>query len=96
MSDGSCDGVVVQVLTAMPHGGVAFYNCGEHSGRSQPHKHVQVGCVCPALRMAEATKPAEPQVLQHTGCTADAPSQAQPASLTAQEGTLHLCKQPLL
>lgn len=26
----------------MPSGGVAFYNCGEHSGRSQPHKHLQV------------------------------------------------------
>lgn len=25
----------------MPEGGVAFYNCGEHSGRSQPHKHLQ-------------------------------------------------------
>lgn len=23
-------------------GALAFYNCGEHSGRSQPHKHVQV------------------------------------------------------
>jgi hypothetical protein len=31
-----------QVLAAMPRGGVAFYNCGEHSGRSQPHKHLQV------------------------------------------------------
>lgn len=26
----------------MPYGGCAFYNCGEHSGRSQPHKHLQV------------------------------------------------------
>jgi hypothetical protein len=33
-----------QVLAAMPHGAVAFYNCGEHSGRSQPHKHLQVRC----------------------------------------------------
>lgn len=32
----------MQVLRAMPRGGVAFYNCGEHSGRSQPHKHLQV------------------------------------------------------
>ncbi|KAF6265779.1 ATP adenylyltransferase-domain-containing protein [Scenedesmus sp. NREL 46B-D3] len=31
-----------QVLDAMPRGGVAFYNCGEHSGRSQPHKHLQI------------------------------------------------------
>ena len=29
----------------MPSGGVAFYNCGPHSGRSQPHKHLQVGQV---------------------------------------------------
>lgn len=28
---------------AMPRGGVAFYNCGPQSGRSQPHKHLQVG-----------------------------------------------------
>lgn len=33
---------MLQVLAAMPQGGVAFYNCGEHSGRSQPHKHLQV------------------------------------------------------
>jgi ATP adenylyltransferase len=26
----------------MPNGGLAFYNCGPLSGRSQPHKHVQV------------------------------------------------------
>lgn len=32
-----------RVLAAMPQGGLAFYNCGEHSGRSQPHKHMQVG-----------------------------------------------------
>ncbi|PNH10983.1 5',5'''-P-1,P-4-tetraphosphate phosphorylase 2 [Tetrabaena socialis] len=30
------------VLRAMPEGGVAFYNCGPNSGRSQPHKHMQV------------------------------------------------------
>ena len=29
-------------MQAMPQGGVAFYNCGQHSGRSQPHKHLQV------------------------------------------------------
>ena len=29
-------------IQEMPRGGVAFYNCGPHSGRSQPHKHVQV------------------------------------------------------
>lgn len=27
---------------AMPTGGVAYFNCGEHSGASQPHKHLQV------------------------------------------------------
>ncbi|GBG00602.1 phosphorylase [Raphidocelis subcapitata] len=32
----------VQVLRAFPAGAVAFYNCGEHSGRSQPHKHLQI------------------------------------------------------
>jgi ATP adenylyltransferase len=30
------------VLRSMPEGGLAFFNCGNHSGRSQPHKHVQV------------------------------------------------------
>ncbi|KAI8462453.1 MAG: ATP adenylyltransferase-domain-containing protein [Monoraphidium minutum] len=35
-------GATMKVLLAMPQGGVAFYNCGEHSGRSQPHKHLQV------------------------------------------------------
>lgn len=33
---------VYSVLEAMPEGGLGFFNCGEHSGRSQPHKHVQV------------------------------------------------------
>ncbi|KAG2451972.1 hypothetical protein HYH02_003745 [Chlamydomonas schloesseri] len=32
----------LEVLEAMPQGGVAFYNCGPESGRSQPHKHLQV------------------------------------------------------
>ncbi|GIL48321.1 hypothetical protein Vafri_4603 [Volvox africanus] len=32
----------LEVLRAMPSGGVAFYNCGPNSGRSQPHKHLQV------------------------------------------------------
>jgi ATP adenylyltransferase len=36
----------MQVLRAFREGGgggaLAFYNCGEFSGRSQPHKHVQV------------------------------------------------------
>ena len=29
-------------LQAMPQGGLAYFNCGEHSGASQPHKHTQV------------------------------------------------------
>eukprot|EP00198_Chlamydomonas_reinhardtii_P008846 XP_001698183.1 predicted protein [Chlamydomonas reinhardtii] len=33
----------LEVLQAMPEGGVAFYNCGPESGRSQPHKHLQLG-----------------------------------------------------
>ena len=33
------------VAQAMPGaGGLAFYNCGQFSGRSQPHKHLQVRC----------------------------------------------------
>ncbi|GLI69421.1 hypothetical protein VaNZ11_014030, partial [Volvox africanus] len=32
----------LEVVRAMPSGGVAFYNCGPNSGRSQPHKHLQV------------------------------------------------------
>eukprot|EP00899_Mesostigma_viride_P013857 jgi/Mesvir1/22472/Mv20135-RA.1 len=36
-------GAVWQVLSSMPgEGGLAFYNSGRHSGRSQPHKHVQI------------------------------------------------------
>ena len=27
---------------AMPRGGLAYFNCGAHSGASQPHKHTQV------------------------------------------------------
>ncbi|KXZ56040.1 hypothetical protein GPECTOR_2g1592 [Gonium pectorale] len=32
----------LEVVEAMPGGGLAFYNCGPNSGRSQPHKHLQV------------------------------------------------------
>jgi len=35
-------GAAWKVLQALPQGGLAFYNCGEHSGRSQPHKHLQI------------------------------------------------------
>lgn len=60
-----------QVLSAMPQGGVAFYNCGEHSGRSQPHKHVQVShrtastiLIC-AFRFSQESNTS--QHLSHTG-----------------------------
>mmetsp|Transcript_34350 Transcript_34350/g.97310 ORF Transcript_34350/g.97310 Transcript_34350/m.97310 type:complete len:393 (-) Transcript_34350:208-1386(-) len=33
---------VYSVMRAMPDGSLSFFNCGEHSGRSQPHKHVQI------------------------------------------------------
>ena len=29
-------------VQAMPGGGLAFFNCGDQSGASQPHKHIQV------------------------------------------------------
>lgn len=29
-------------VQAMPHGGIAYYNCGPQSGASQAHKHLQV------------------------------------------------------
>lgn len=34
----------MKVVNAMPlpHGGLAFFNCGPQSGASQPHKHLQV------------------------------------------------------
>lgn len=31
-----------RVMQSMPHGGLAFYNCGPASGASQPHKHLQI------------------------------------------------------
>ncbi|GLC74618.1 hypothetical protein PLESTF_001535700 [Pleodorina starrii] len=39
---GSDLAAALEVVKAMPSGGVAFYNCGPASGRSQPHKHLQV------------------------------------------------------
>jgi len=57
----------------MPQGGVAFYNCGEHSGRSQPHKHLQVV----PLPFADEQAPAPPPI--HTAveaaCSSAAPLQ---------------------
>jgi len=39
----ACDlDATFKVLRSMPQGGLGFFNCGEHSGRSQPHKHVQI------------------------------------------------------
>lgn len=29
-------------LQAMPEGGICYFNCGPHSGASQPHKHLQI------------------------------------------------------
>ena len=37
-----CYWVPLSVLQAMPHGGIAYYNCGPQSGASQAHKHLQV------------------------------------------------------
>ncbi|KAK9839797.1 hypothetical protein WJX81_002359 [Elliptochloris bilobata] len=52
-----------RVMQAMPHGGLAYFNCGEHSGASQPHKHTQIvplplAAVPPLLEAAadEATR----------------------------------------
>jgi len=30
-----------EVLCCMPNGGLVYFNCGENSGASQPHKHIQ-------------------------------------------------------
>jgi hypothetical protein len=49
--------LISKVLHAMPSGGMAFYNCGEHSGRSQPHKHLQV-----VPLPFDAAQPARPPV----------------------------------
>lgn len=32
----------LQLLRAMPEGGIAYFNSGPESGASQPHKHIQV------------------------------------------------------
>lgn len=66
-------GATMQVLQAMPQGGVAFYNCGEHSGRSQPHKHLQV--VPLPFDDAQAPRPPVADVVQ-TACRDAAPLQA--------------------
>jgi ATP adenylyltransferase len=54
-SDFAC---VWKVLRAFPSpGGLAFYNCGDASGHSQPHKHVQV-VPLPLSAAAAASSPA--------------------------------------
>ena len=30
------------LLQALPQGGLAYFNCGEEAGASQPHKHTQI------------------------------------------------------
>ena len=40
--ESSATGCHMAVLQAMPHGGIAYYNCGPQSGASQAHKHLQV------------------------------------------------------
>lgn len=64
----------------MPQGGVAFYNCGEHSGRSQPHKHMQVVPLPFIERQAEQCSvapqpPIEPVVLAAQAAAGAAPLQ---------------------
>ena len=41
-----------RVLQALPNGGLVYFNCGEHSGASQPHKHLQ----CIPLPLATVIK----------------------------------------
>jgi len=43
---------------AMPGGGLAYFNCGAHSGASQPHKHTQV-VPLPLATPAELARGAE-------------------------------------
>ncbi|KAG2499597.1 hypothetical protein HYH03_002538 [Edaphochlamys debaryana] len=54
--DGGDLAAALEVVKSMPEGGVAFYNCGPESGRSQPHKHLQVV----PLPFAEGQPPAAP------------------------------------
>jgi hypothetical protein len=49
----------------MPNGGVAFYNCGEHSGRSQPHKHLQVGALAALAYFAGPRKASGVRFCRH-------------------------------
>ncbi len=34
--------ISVGALQAFPHGALAYFNCGEEAGASQPHKHTQI------------------------------------------------------
>lgn len=46
-----------EVLCCMPDGGLAYFNCGENSGASQPHKHIQ--CIPLPLAYDDAGCPLE-------------------------------------
>ena len=38
----ACLNLFLFPLQAMPEGGICYFNCGPHSGASQPHKHLQI------------------------------------------------------
>lgn len=61
----------------MPLGGVAFYNCGPESGRSQPHKHMQV-VPLPFMDGQEAQPPVHALVLHAAAAAAVAASEVFP------------------
>ena len=63
-----------EVLCCMPDGGLAYFNCGENSGASQPHKHIQ----CIPLPLA----------YDDTGCPLESPFQLKfhQGVLNAKEG----------
>eukprot|EP00890_Picochlorum_soloecismus_P003465 jgi/Picsp_1/4119/NSC_01629-R1_ap4a phosphorylase ii len=46
-----------EVVCCMPAGGLAYFNCGENSGASQPHKHIQ--CIPLPLACDDAGRPLE-------------------------------------
>ncbi len=53
------------------HGLFAFFNCGEHSGASQPHRHIQL---LPVARMRDGLRPDSPwEVLATKLSTSAAP-----------------------
>jgi len=64
---------------AMPGGGLAYFNCGEHSGASQPHKHTQV-VPLPLATPAELTRGAEASA-SAPGPSSGPPVEDRPAGL---------------